>query len=273
MKSIYHSHCHISVHQHGTESLNGKSTFLSTNLECEASIRLNRKTFQIEKARWEVYKGPGGPLAMDIEELKGVEAYFGCGRALRRALANESSGKALSLFADVISGVIQAETFIFEDRGFKDSKSYDDYWEKDFVNTCNYYSNLDRISRHWTEFVDATGQKRFKSIFNRFKGVAVSENQSNYFVNTNFSDSFHEIGISLTVDKDSGRVTASDCRLLRAPDPVCSEAAGFVQNIIGKNLAVMARKEIAQSLAGNLGCTHIIDLCSDLSATLQQIGI
>lgn len=269
MKSIHHSHWHTSVHIHGADSLYGRTAFLSTELECAANLRVNISTFHIEKARWEVYRSPEGPLSRDITALAGVEAYLGSGNALRQAVLNDCGEKALSLISETVRGIIQAETFVFKERGYQDAKSYDEYWERMYTNTCRYYSNLDRISRRWEDHVSA--QKRFNNLFNRFKGISVAEGGGVYSADASLSDSFHEVGISLTLEKESGTVTASDCRLLRAPDPVCFESGDFGQNLLGQKLASMSKKDIAGALAGSQGCVHIIDLCSDLAAVLRDL--
>ncbi len=269
MKSIHHCHWHTSVHIHGKESLYGKTAFLSTGLECAASLRVNVKTFRIEKARWEVYRGPDGPVSADIDGLMGVEAYLGSGNALRQAVLEDWGEKALSLVSETVRGIIQAETFVYMERGYEDAKSYDEYWERMYLNTCRYYSNLDRISRRWEEHV--ADQNRFSNFFNRFKSVSVAADGQAFLAHASLSDSFHEVGLSLTLDKGPGTVTSVFCTLLRAPDAVCFEADGFARNLLGKRLADMSKKEIASALAGGQGCVHIIDICSDLAATLRDL--
>ncbi|MCL6476873.1 MAG: DUF2889 domain-containing protein [Peptococcaceae bacterium] len=268
MKSIHHSHWHTSVDIHGPESLYGRTIFLSTNIECAACLQVNIKTFRVEKAKWEIYRGPDGPLSQDIGELEGVEAYIGSGEALRRAM-KDFGARALSLASETVRGIIQAETFTFRERGFTDIKSYDKFWEKMYLNSCRYYSNLNRVTCQWETHVSV--HKRTNNLFNRFKGVSVSEGSDIYYADASLTDSFHEVGVGVTLDKDHGTVTTVDCRLLRAPDRVCFEAGAFAQNLLGLKLTSMSKKEIAGALAGNQGCVHMIDLCSDLAAVLRDL--
>ncbi len=269
MKSIHNSHWHTSVHVHGRDSLYGRTVFLSTGLECAASLRVSTGTFHIEKARWEIYRGPDGPLSREIDGLTGVEAYLGSGNALRQSVLGEYGEKALSLFSETVRGIIQAETFVFTERGYEDAKSYDEYWEKMYLNTCRYYSNLDRTSRRWEEHV--AEQKRYNNLFNRFKSVSVAEDNHTFFASASLSDSFHEVGLNLTLDKDDETVTLIYCGLLRAPDPVCFEAGEFAQNLFGRRLTAMSKKEIATALAGGQGCVHIIDICHDVATVLRDM--
>lgn len=269
MKSVHYSNCHTSIRVHGKESLYGRTTFLSTGLECSASLLVNVRTFRIKKARWEIYRGPVGPLTREIEGLAGVEAYLGSGNALRQAVLETCGERALSLISETVRGFIQAETFVYTERGYKDAGSYDDFWEKMYQGTCRYYSNLGRAARRWADHVG--DQERFSTLFNRFKNVSASSGGQACEATASLSDSFHEVGLNLTLDKSLGTVTSIRCGLLRAPDPVCFEAGPLAENLLGKKITQMSKKEIASALGGGQGCVHIIDICSDTAAVLQDM--
>ncbi|MCL4439396.1 MAG: DUF2889 domain-containing protein [Firmicutes bacterium] len=275
MRSLRHRHWHTSVRISGPENITCVTTLLSTARECSASLLVNKKTFCIEMARWEVYRGPGGPVSMNIEDLAGVEAYLGSGAALRRSLSGCGAAEALPLLAESVRGIIQAETFLFRERGFKDSQSYDEYWKTMYANSCRYYSNLDRVTTRWEEHIG--GQERFGTLYNKFKAVSVSEDGGILHAEASMSDSFHEVGIDARLDKKIGTLTTAHCRLLRGPDQVCFETAEFSSNLLGKRLAGLTKKEVAAALAGNNGCVHIIDTWHDLALVLgeiyQEIGL
>lgn len=267
MQRINHSYWHTSVSVTGPETLSGKTVFLSTGMECTASLLVDLKTFKIKKARWEIYRGPGGPLAASIDGLYGVEAYLGSGEDLRRAVIREGGPQALSLISEIVRGIIQAETFLYKERGYKDAKSYDEFWSSIYKDSCCYYSNLDRVSVRWEEHI--SGQERFNhNLYNKFKTVSISEGAGFFQAEAGLSDSFHELGLSMTMDKESRTVTLAHCRLLRAPDPVCYEAADYARDLIGHKPSP-SKKETAKILGGSQGCIHMIDLCHDLSTVLE----
>jgi len=269
MKALRHCHWHTSVQVSGTESLTAVTTLLSTRMECSARLLVNMRSFRIEKAFWEIYRSLGEPVSMDIEELAGVEAYLGSGAALRQALYGCSAPGALPLMAEAIRGIIQAETFLFRERGFKDSQSYDEYWNTMYANSCRYYSNLDRVTTRWEEHIG--GQERFGTLYNKFKTVSVSEDGGDLHAAASMSDSFHEVGIDARLDLKAGVLTEANCRLLRGPDQICSEAAEFSSNLLGKRIAGLTKKELATALAGGSGCVHIIDTWHDLALVLGEI--
>ncbi|HBV96121.1 MAG: hypothetical protein JL50_05785 [Peptococcaceae bacterium BICA1-7] len=269
MLALRHCHWHTSVQVSGPESIIGVTTCVSTGKECSASLLVNKKSFSIEKARWEIYRGPDGPVSMDIEGLKGVEAYMGSGAALRSALSGCSAAEALPLMTETVRGIIQAETFLFRERGFKDSQSYDEYWNSMYAGSCRYYSNLDRVTTRWEDYI--AGQERFGSLYNKFKTVSVSRDGGALHAAASMSDSFHEVGIDARLDLKTGVLTEARCRLLRGPDQVCCEAAEFSSNLLGKCIASLSKKEMAAALAGGSGCVHIIDTWNDLALVLGEI--
>ncbi|MHB8156177.1 MAG: DUF2889 domain-containing protein, partial [Desulfocucumaceae bacterium] len=258
MKILSNSHWHTSIQIAGPEIIIGRTDFISTDSECSATIQVNRKTFLIESARWEVYRGQEDNVSKDILSLKGVEAYLGSGGALRNALTAETLGaNPLSLFSETVRGIIQSETFLYRERGFADTNSYDEFWNSMYLNTCRYYSNLERITVKWEDHI--SGQRRYDRLYNKFKTVTVSEDGDSLKASAVMSDSFHELGISIVLEKESGGLTDVYCSLLRAPDKVCFEAADFSKKLLGEKIAAMSKKEIAIALGSSQGCVHIID--------------
>jgi hypothetical protein len=198
-----------------------------------------------------------------------VEAYLGSGPALRGALSGSGADKALPLITESVRGIIQAETFLFRERGHEDSRSYDNYWNAMYADSCRYYSNLHRISVQWEQHIG--DQARYGTLYNKFKTVAVFEEEDRLQAAASMSDSFHEVGIGAGLDKHTGALATAHCRLLRGPDPVCFEAADFSHNLLGKKLGGMTKKELSGYLAGGQGCIHIIDTWHDLALVLGDL--
>ncbi|MFZ5647401.1 MAG: DUF2889 domain-containing protein [Bacillota bacterium] len=270
MKSINHSHWYTTVNVTGPGTLSGRTMFMSTELECAVTLSVDISTFRIQSATWEVYRGPVGALSADLDGLKGVEAYFGSGEQLREAVLKKYGQRAHSLVSETVRGIIQAETFLIKERGYESPESYDQYWTNMYKNSCRYYSNLDRVSVHWADHI--SGQERFNgNLYNKFKDVLVSDCGDTYHIASSLSDSFHEVGINIILDKNSGAVLSADCRLLRAPDAVCFESGGFSQALSGVKAAGLTKRDVARLLGGSQGCVHMIDLCYDVVFVLNQL--
>ena len=69
-----------------------------------------------------------------IEALVGVQAYFGVAAALARAFSGEEAGPQRVLFAECIKAVIQSECYVYQKRGFSDSKVFQEDWDMNHPN-------------------------------------------------------------------------------------------------------------------------------------------
>lgn len=271
MLCVRHSQWHNSVRRHGEGLLLAETFLLSTGIECSARLTVDSKSFIIKKGVWEIYRGTGvqAPKRRELPELTGEEAYFSSGPVLKTVLGDEGGGLALSLFQETVRGIIQAETFLYRERGYADAKSYDSYWEKFYAGACRYYSNLDRVTKQWADHVE--DQKRFHNLFNRIKHVSVYlDEQGGLLANAGFSDSFHELGLILSLNTATGEISGASSNLLRAPDPVCLEAAQLTAHLNGLQAAGITKKQLAQTLGAGQGCVHIIDLAHDTLGVLQS---
>ncbi len=243
--------------------LDARTVYRDTDCEVGARLRVNSTTFRIKQAVFEKYSPEMDYI--EVPGLQGVEAYFHCGPALTEAVA-DLGNLPRSLFAETVRGIIQAETFLLEERGFASAREYSDYWEKLYLNSCRYYSNLHRISCKWDEYA---GQGRRHNLFNRFKGQLVYKDcTEGYKVIGSLSDSFHELGVSIVINGDL-IVTEARGALLRAPDKVCFEAADFLNNLAGKFLMDMNKKQVAVLLGKGEGCVHLIDTVYDALESIK----
>lgn len=271
MKSIYHSHWHTAVNVTGAQTITGKTSFLSTGLECAATLTVDTSTFRIQQAHWEIHRGPQGALRSDIDGLKGVEAYFGSGESLRGEVLNIYGPNAHYLFSEAVRGIIQSETFLVRERGYESEESYDQFWTEMYKNSCRYYSNLDRVSVRWAEHI--SGQDRFNGcLYNKFKAVSVLDCGEEYHTVSSLSDSFHEVGLNIKLGKKTGAVLYAGCQLLRAPDKVCFESGELSKNLEGLKPGDLSKKDVAKLLGGSEGCVHIIDLCHDVFTVIKQVN-
>ncbi|MFZ5645199.1 MAG: DUF2889 domain-containing protein [Bacillota bacterium] len=269
MRILHSAHWHTSVSDSGPESLTGHTLLLSTDLECSVFLRVNKKTFNIESAVWKVFRSPGSPVSREIKNFRGIEAYLGSGPTLKKAAAESGSEEALPLVNETVRGIIQAETFVFKERGFNDSQAYDQYWNTMYANSCRYYSNLNKVKVRWEEYI--SGQNRFGILYNKFKCFSAYENGQFIEARGQMSDSFHEVSIISGMDKETGEVRTLDCRLVRGPDPVCFEAGSLGKKLVGKKISAMSKKEMARELGGGQGCIHIIDTWHDLARILKEV--
>ncbi|MCG8403391.1 MAG: DUF2889 domain-containing protein [Firmicutes bacterium] len=264
MTNVFQRHWFTTVRRTGGDGLlDARTVYRGTDGEFAALLKVKPAVLQIVSAVWEEYAPR--PKAVDIEGLTGVEAYFNCGPILREVLSGLGSFTR-SLFAETVRGVIQAETFLLKERGYNSPAEYDRYWNGFYAGSCRYYSNLDRVSKTWNEHA---GSYRTTNLFNRFKTQSLySVPRGGYRISGTLSDSFHELGADILVDREFWIKEANGV-LLRCPDDVCREAAEHLHNLPGNRAAFTDKKGLAELLGAGAGCVHLIDLVNDAFKSIE----
>lgn len=244
------------------------ATYCGTDRELSARLAIDTTSLRILNAVWEIYRAPGFsmPRIIEIPELKGLEAYFGCGAELRKALSFLHDRFAAGLFSDAVRAVIQAETFLFKERGFSSSAEFEKNWTNEFNSPCRYYSNMERVTQDWYEHIGY--DERSGNLFNRIKTQILTGDKNDYIVSGHLNDSFHGIAAGMLLD-ENGTVKQAGGVIVRAPDKVCKEATDSLATLLGKNITILSKKDIAFLLGNNQGCIHLIDLVTEGAETFK----
>lgn len=270
MELIYQKSWHCTVKRVHSNMLLAEATVLGTEIEATGRLKVDQSSFEIKDARWEIFRSPGGIFNGSDEApgLNGATAYFNIGRELRREVGNAAGGLVRDLLAQCVGGIIQAETFLFRERGFATLKAYAEHWRKFQANTCRYQSNLDRVTRWWDEYVG--GLKHGLNLFNRCKNCSVYQLEDGIIAYSGFSDSYHELGLSCSLDF-AGRVKECSGSFLRAPDQVCAECVLLTSSLKGLALTACSKKQLVEIVGGPQGCEHLVDLTEELRKTIAYV--
>lgn len=257
MPIVYNSSFVTTVHRLHADEILSRSHLLASDCEAAATIRARTDTFAVNTARWDVLRSPGGKRngGRDVVELKGAEAYLGAGRALRAA--TKADGELpRRLLAECVKGVIQAETYLFRERGFADSDTYELNWKENYTGACRLYSNREYIGRSWFEHV--ADRAWSDNLFIRCKSGSVTEVDKGLMLSGCFSDAFHELGVSISLN--GGVIAAAEGNFLRAPDPVCRQTPAVLTALVGQRITDLSREAIGSRIGGTRGCSHLADL-------------
>jgi hypothetical protein len=268
MKNLFQRNWYTEVRQSNDRKLQAVTTYLDTYREASARLLIDINSFLIKEALWEEQRSlePINSKIRQVTPLLGSEAYFSTGPKLKETEAFLNDPLAGSLFSESIKGIIQAETFLWEERGYSSEIEYEDKWTDSYSGSCRYYSNLDRITKSWYTHVGES--KRDGNLFIRFKTQSLLGLENGYYLLTgNLSDSFHELNVNLKLNGLT--VENADGILRRSPDQVCKEATTLLSNLQGHNLQVLNKKEIAGILGKGQGCIHLIDLINDCAQMLE----
>lgn len=240
------------------------------NDELSAKMLVEPQSFAILEAVVETNRNPKGVDSCEcrkITGLKGITAYFGAGKELRKIPWEHELEQFL--FAENIRALIQAETSFVKERGFASDQEYEKYFREMYLNSCRYYSNLDRVTLAWVDY--AALQKRFETIYSRFHSYNLYALTGAFpgpvVLTGDFSDSYHEIGLWLKVEQEI--VTGARAKMLRGPDNVCYEAMALEVELIGRQFyPPPSKKEISELLGGPNGCVHLMDIAYNMGQTL-----
>jgi len=270
MKLTYVRNWYSCVRSINPETVLAETFLNGTDIEAAGRLTVNVQTFAIKEAVWEVYRSPGGRFngCKAVPALKGAVAYFNIGKELRRAVGDEAGGMAGEMLAECVRGMIQAETFLYRERGFETVDDYGRYWERHYLNSCRYYSNLDRVTRLWSEYV--SNYWRGANFFNRSKSCSVFSGPEGFNTVGNLSDSFHEMAAVIDFDA-AGRVAGCRGGFLRAPDRVCFACGSLLPGLKGLALPHCGKKQIGKVIGGGQGCDHLVDLVSDLAKAVAAV--
>jgi hypothetical protein len=243
-----------------------ETSHCDTRGETVAKLKVDKTTFAIVDACIEIHRGRGHGEIAAVKELVGIEAYLGKGPELRQAFKRMTEPLAGNLFAETVRGVIQAETFLYKERGYASSSDYSQYWNRMYINSCRYYSNLDRVKDSWDVY--ANGRERIGCLFLRSKTYFLyAEGPGEYTIVGSINDTFHEMNTWIKICND--KVQSAKGTILRVPDEVCKESTQFLTALAGVDINVADKKEISGLLGTAQGCVHLIDMTDDSVNTLK----
>lgn len=251
------------------DELKVNSLLLDTQDEAAVNIVVDVYTLRIKKAFWEVLRRGRKYLAQGgiIERLAGIEAFLGSGPAIRQALEGLDE-KVLDLVTECTKGLVQAETYVFKERGYPTLEAYSEKWEKDVgAEYCRYYKNVAQVQTHWPEYIGDS--VRDKKLFCRTKNCAVYQEKKGLVAQGSFIDSFHELGAIAFMDEE-GRIKSTEIKFLRAPDKVCFENQELNKVLDGLCLPGLNKKELGKYLGGSAGCHHLVDIFGEMGKSVKK---
>lgn len=124
-----------SVKKGNNNLLAAETSYFEGDMDVIAQLFLNENSFEIAEAYLETHDLCTGCI-QPVPELYGIEAYLETGRQLRQALEGRYDKRASELFAETVRGIIQAETFLYRERGYASPAEYSKYWETMYAGSC-----------------------------------------------------------------------------------------------------------------------------------------
>jgi hypothetical protein len=269
MAIIGQRHIFCTIDRSG-DQVYAKAIILSKDFEASAWLAVGVSDYVIREAEWEISKAPpqvptGKGTATDAI---GVKANTGIGSALVRL--KEANGGILikSLIFECVKGLMQAETYLFAERGYADEESYEAYWMDKESNGCRFYTHPSQDKYGWFEHVGP--YKRTGNLFNRCKSYQLSSHGTDLTLQGTFHDSYHEMAGEIIFDEATGRIYDCSLSMFRAPGSSCLETTIHGADFVGENIYEMNRKQVVGLVGGPLGCYHLTDLMADMLPLISE---
>lgn len=256
---------YLTVRDRGAAGFLAEANYADTLMDQSLILEIDRKALEIKNAVLEVHRGqPGAAATAPVPALVGIPAYFGSGKKLRQALAEAPA--LMDMASQAFTAVIQAEAFFYQERGFVSAEAYDDFWDEVSLNSCAYYSNLNRIQQRFMEYIK--DQRRGSNLFHRYVVTALDFVEEEPELRGHLLDSYHEMSLLLQLDQ-ALIIREATGTMLRCPDPVCREALVRIDSLKGTPLTTAELKRYQTICGGASGCTHISHLVQEAALTLD----
>ncbi len=245
---------------------------LQRSWEAEAILTMDVATFKITKAECEIHikTAPRRDLYETLLELEGCSGYIEGKRALNQLRAKPNGELMRYLFTQCINGVIQAETYVYRQRGFESPDHYNKYWDKLEENGCRMYSNIAPDDLPWMDY--AAPLTRTKNLFNRFKRVNIVMEGEEAVVSASFSDSYHELQVALNLTADGFMVANCIVDFVRAPGEACFGNGVHADGLVGQSLLTMDKRLLIDIFGGSQGCYHVVDIMLDVHRLVGELA-
>lgn len=172
------------------------------------------------------------------------------------------------LMEQCINGVIQAETYFYRERGFKDKEEYNQYWDRLEENGCRMYSHPAAEDLRWMDYVPQIQRQQY--LFHRLKSAEIFRNGGSIVCKGTLTDSYHEIAMKLVCAGNCGTIQQAEIMYYRAPGKACFDNRKLAQYLLGKNLYVMNSMEAVGIVGRSEGCYHLVELLKDILMTIKE---
>lgn len=246
-----------------------RTLYLDRNYEIEGIIRADVRSLIIKDAWQEVLKAPAQVQAglRRIPFPEGATAGIRGKKALSLLLEQPEGAQVKYLMNQCINGIIQGESYIYQERGFCDREAYNRYWDKIGAQGCRMYSQPHEEDLRWMDYIPQYRRKR--TLFNRVKTLLLEGDNHSCLCRGMFSDSYHELNAEILFGRESGIVTACRLQYFRAPGRACFDNMLHGAELEGRNLYTISKEDLLQIFGRSSGCYHLVEIMKDLTAQVR----
>lgn len=258
----------VSVDRGGSDVISS-SIYLDRNLEMHGYICADIRSYEIRDAWCETVKSCGNVKTgfVGLEFMKGMNAHIEGKRKALRHLKSSYDPKVRYLMEQCFNGLIQAESYVYRERGFKDKECYNKYWDILEENGCRMYRYPSETDLRWMDYIPQYERKHF--LFSRFKNFELERNGDLCRGRGHFSDSYHELCAEIVHDRKSELIKECDIMYVRAPGAACFGNDAHGKKLEGMKLSELTGADIVDMFGRSEGCYHLVEILKDLIRLLK----
>ena len=255
-----------------------QSMFVSSRYECSATLIANVNDFAVSSARWSVHRCPNMSARGEgeIKEFAGVTADISAAKLIKSLEDFGDDGKVKELLLEDIRSIMQAETYLFREKGFEDREAYERFWQSDKSDFCRPYQKKENFPdiHEWSNHIGAYEHHRKDNLYNKYKSYVVMQKDDDQAIASGtYQDSFHEMYAEMTYNLAGRDIIAFDMVLRKGPHKACFEMNGFntKELFVGKSVDELGKREIGRLIGGGPGCFHLVNIVTDLTDAAREL--
>jgi hypothetical protein len=247
-----------------------QAMFVGSRYESSATIIASVSDFTISRAQYSVHRSPdkGARGEGEIGELKGVIANTDASKIIKGLRDFRDGGRVKELLNENIRTIMQAETYLYRERGFDTREDYERFWQSDKSDFCRPYQKKEDFPdlREWSEHIGACEHHRVDNLYNKYKSFTIiQKNEALAIASGTYQDSFHQMYAELTYNLAGRDITEFDMVTMRAPHPACYEMSHVGTDLfVGKNIDELKKRDVGKIIGGGPGCFHLVNIVTDM---------
>lgn len=246
------------------DSVISLSVYLDRNQEIRGYIQADTESYTIQDAWCETVRsreaGKTGIVSLDF--MRGMNAHIDGKREAAVTLKSLYDPEIRYLMDQCFNGLIQAESYIYRERGFRSREQYNRYWDVLEKNGCRMYSHPSAEDLRWMDYIPQYDRKHM--LFSRFKNFEIERSGDLCRGRGRFIDSFHELYVQADHDCRSDLLENCEISYARAPGAACFSNASHVEKLEGMRLSELTGRNIVDMFGRSEGCYHLVEILKDL---------
>jgi hypothetical protein len=254
-----------------------QAMFVGSRYESSATIIASVSDFTISKALYSVHRSPDKSARGEgeIPELKGEIANTGASKIVKALRDFGDGGRVKELMNENIRTIMQAETYLYKERGFKTREEYEQFWQSDKSDFCRPYQKKEDFPdlHEWSEHIGAYEHHRMDNLYNKYKSFTIiQKNDTQAIASGTYQDSFHQMYAELTYNLAGRDITEFDMVTMRAPHQACFEMSHMGAGLfVGKKIDELKKREVGKMIGGGPGCFHLVNIITDMTDAAREI--